>query len=128
MSSGMVAVMAALANRVALVGVLRIMLAAPSSVALPYQHPARHHSKQIVPRELAPPSVWMPRFRFTFPTPRQELIEVDDPHHNSVHLPQRNSVDRPDGRWQGERLLCGLWMPSLPYHLLSVERECVGFV
>jgi hypothetical protein len=35
MSSGMVAVMAALANRVAVVGVLRIMLAAPSSVALP---------------------------------------------------------------------------------------------
>jgi hypothetical protein len=32
-----------------------------------------------------------------------------------------------DGKVSG--LLCGLWMPSLPYHLLSVgERERVGFV
>jgi hypothetical protein len=69
-----VAVMAARANGLALVALLGIM-AAPSSVALPYQHPASHHGKQIAP----PPSIWMPPFQFKFPVPRQDLIEVNNP-------------------------------------------------
>jgi hypothetical protein len=90
MSSCMVAVMAALTNSLALVGVLGIILTAPSSLALPYQHSSRHHSKQIVPRKLMPPSIWP--FRFKFPAPRQDLIDVNNPPRFGLWRPRFLSV------------------------------------